>query len=169
LAAAVLYAGVLGIARLDVRSEMIIVGEPVPEFVLRDLEGRDVRFSDLAGRPVVLNFWATWCPPCRREMPALDATYLAHREHDLVVVGVDVGEGAFVVERFLEEAPVSYPIWIDAPRGEAIDRSQDLLERFGGVGLPTTVFVDRSGVVRKVRVGELNRAVLEDEVRALLR
>lgn len=168
LVAVVAYAGVAGVASLDLRPGSVRVGDSAPAFVLRDLEGREAGSAQLEGRPVVLNFWATWCPPCRREMPALDAVYRDYREAGLLVVGVDVGEGPFVVERFLAGTPVSYPIWVDAPRGASPDTTQDLLQRFGGVGLPTTVFIDAQGTVRKIRVGELSRAVVEAEVEAML-
>lgn len=98
----------------------------------------------------------------------LDATYRAHVDPGLAIVGVDVGEATYVARRFLESTPVSYPIWLDAQRGESADRTEELLQRVGGVGLPTTVFIDRRDIVRKIRVGELSRAVMEDEVQRLL-
>lgn len=168
MVAVVAYAGVAGSVRLDLGPGSIRVGDPVPDVSLRDLEGREVGFTGLQGRVVVVNFWATWCPPCRREMPAFDAVHGGYGQ-DVAVVGVAVGESRAVVERFLAETPVGYPIWLDAPRGSSTDRTDELLRRFGGVGLPTTVFVDRDGIVRKIRVGELSRAVIASEVRALLR
>lgn len=169
LTAVVAYAGVVGVARLDLHPGTVRVGDPVPAFSLRDLDGREVGFEDVRGRAVVLNFWATWCPPCRREMPAFDAVHRAYPEDEVAVIGVAVGESPAVVERFLAQTPVDYPIWVDAPRGADTDRTDELHRRFGGVGMPTTVFIDPSGVVRKIRVGELNRAVIENEVRDLLR
>lgn len=169
LTAIVAYAGVVGIGRLDLAPGSVRVGDPAPAFSLRDLDGREVAFADVRGRAVVLNFWATWCPPCRREMPAFDAVHGAYGEDEVAVIGVAVGESPAVVARFLANTPVTYPIWVDAPRGVAGDSTVDLHRRFGGVGMPTTVFIDPAGVVRKIRVGELNRAVIENEVRDLLR
>lgn len=169
LVAVVAYAGVIGVGQIDLGSGSTRVGDPVQDFSLRDLEGREVGFADIRGQAVVLNFWATWCPPCRREMPALDAVYEAYRGDGVVIVGVDVGERPAVVQRYIAETPVHYPIWVDAPAGESADRTAELHRRFGGVGLPTTVFISRDGVVRKIRVGELSRAVIENEVEALLR
>ena len=102
-------------------------------------------------------------------MPALDAVQTAYAEDGVVVVGVDVGERPRVVADFLERTPVDYPIWVGASDGRPADDTNHLLRRFGGVGLPTTVFIDREGIVRKIRVGELNRAVVEREIEALLR
>ena len=144
-------------------------GDRVPDFTLADLSGDTVRFSDLEGRAVVLNFWATWCPPCRREMPLLDAIQKEYGSRGLRVVGIDVGEDADVVRRYVESIGVTYPIWVDAPNGQVgTDSTQGLHARFGGVGLPTTIFVDPEGIVRDRRLGELNRAILQMQADKLL-
>ena len=98
----------------------------------------------------------------------LDATYRAHLDDDVTIVSVDVGEGPYVVRRFLESTPVRFPIWLDALRGKSANRTDELLQRVGGVGLLTAVCIDRRGIFRKVRVGGLSRAVVEDEVQRLL-
>ena len=166
--ATAVFVGVLGLTQLEWswNSDLVRPGDPLPEFTLRDLQGREVGTADLLGQPAILNFWATWCPPCRREMPALDSTYQAYREQGLMVVGIDVGENPGTVRSFLSGTPVSYPIWLDSPTGSG--GTQQLFRSFGGVGLPTTVFVDANGIVRRIRVGELNQATFSNEAEALL-
>lgn len=168
-AAVVLFSGVLWLTRvdLDLTSGLVRPGDPLPTFTLTDLEGREVGSATLQGSPAIINFWATWCPPCRREMPALDATYQAYLNQGLLVVGVDLGERPGVVSEFLSQTPVTYPIWLDGTAGSG--NSQDLFRAVGGVGLPTTLFVAADGVVQRIRVGELNQATLANEAEALLR
>jgi thiol-disulfide isomerase/thioredoxin len=144
-------------------------GDRVPEFTLMDLEGRKVRFSDLDGQAVVLNFWATWCPPCRREMPLLDAIYKEYEPRGLVVVGVDLGEPIDTVKSFIKDMGVRYPIWVDPPfHDPGFDRTRQIYKRFGGIGLPTTLFIYPNGIVQGVHVGELNRAILQQRAAELL-
>lgn len=138
-------------------------GERVADFELVDLDGERVALSDLEGKGVVLNFWATWCPPCRREMPLLEAAWNEHRDQGVVIVGVDVGEPADSVRRYIDSIGVTYPIWLDGPRdGNDFDDTNELLARFGGVGLPTTVFIGPDGVVTKTHIGELHRPMLQE-------
>lgn len=144
------------------------VGRPLSDIALHDISGREVSLSQLRGSVVVLNLWATWCPPCRREMPALDAVHASYADRGVVVVGVDVGESRRLVRGFLEETPVSYPIWLDPPTASA-SPSRQLMRELGGIGLPTTAFIDRQGNLASLRVGELNRATLQHELRPLLR
>ena len=166
---AVLAVAVFASMNMFTGSQVLRAGDRVPDFTLANLSGDTVRFSDLEGRAVVLNFWATWCPPCRREMPLLDAIQKEYESRGLSVVGIDVGENADVVRRYVESIGVAYPIWVDAPRGQTgTDSTQGLHARFGGVGLPTTVFVDPEGIVRNRRLGELNRAILQTQAEKLL-
>lgn len=166
---AVLAVSVLGTMNMFAAPHVIRAGAPVPDFALVDLAGNRVRFSDLDGRAVVLNFWATWCPPCRREMPLLDAFQKEYAARGLSVVGIDVGEDPELVRRFVESMGTEYPIWVDPPKSPpGFDRTQGIHVRFGGVGLPTTVFVDRGGIVRDRHLGELNRAILEKQAEDLL-
>lgn len=138
------------------------VGDEAPDFRLVNLAGERVALSDLRGKGVVLNFWATWCPPCRREMPLLESAWNEYRSQGIVIVGVDVGEPQDTVRPFVGSMGLTYPIWTDAPGGGDFDDTNELLGRFGGVGLPTTVFIDADGIIRKVYVGELSRGMLAE-------
>ncbi|MCZ6711943.1 MAG: TlpA disulfide reductase family protein [Gammaproteobacteria bacterium] len=166
---AVLAIAVLGTMNMFTGSQVLRSGDRVPDFTLVNLSGDTVRFSDLEGQAVVLNFWATWCPPCRREMPLLDAIQREYKSRGLSIVGIDVGEDPNAVRRYVESIGVTYPIWLDAPnRQTGIDSTQSIHGRFGGVGLPTTIFVDPEGIVRDRHLGELNRAILQTQAEELL-
>lgn len=151
---------------LDIGEGRLRVGDPAPNFHLQDLEGAPVALADLQGNAVVLNFWATWCPPCRREIPMLDAMNKVYMEKGAIVVGVDVGENINTVKRYIDDLGVTYPIWIG---GEGYDNTQALLTSFGGVGLPTTVFIDPEGVIRAFQVGELSAGIVQNRIDVMLR
>ena len=143
-------------------------GDPVPDFTLQNLAGEKVSFSGLAGRAVILNFWATWCAPCRREMPVLDAVHRKYASRGVSIVGVDFSEPRETVQAFAAKMGVNYPVWLDAVApASGFDNTGDVYERFGGVGLPTTFFIDANGVIQWIQVGELNRAILENWAEAL--
>jgi peroxiredoxin len=124
-----------------------------PDFVLeRPDSGGDLRLSDYQGRPVLLNFWATWCPPCRSEMPELVRAQERYGRDGLAVLGVNLQEPDGAVLEFADEFGVQFPI--------AIDREGELAEvwRLGGPieGIPTSYFIDRDGVVRHVFYGPMD-------------
>lgn len=169
LLAGSLYFGAIGSLDLLRQPNIPGNGNPAPDIRFQDLSGAPVRLSDLAGRAIVLNFWATWCPPCRREMPMLDEFHANYRGKGLSVIGLAIDEPPGQVRRFVESIGVTYPIWVDAPRSESgFDYSQEVFTRYGGVGLPMTVFIDRAGVIRRIYVGELSRGFLHSQARVIL-
>jgi cytochrome c biogenesis protein CcmG, thiol:disulfide interchange protein DsbE len=120
------------------------VGSPAPDFELAVLDGGRQRLSDLRGRVVLVNFWATWCDPCRLEMPDLQAR--ADRWSDrLTVLGVDFDEPEADVRSFRDELGLTFPLLLDP--------GANVQELYRVVGYPTTVFVDAQGTVRAIHVG----------------
>lgn len=140
------------------------VGRAGPDFLLEKSGGGTLRLSDLQGQPVLLNFWATWCPPCRREIPELVAAYERHRRDGLVIVGVDLQEADSKVQEFAGEFGITFPVVIDRD-GEVAD-----VWRLGGPvkGLPTSYFVDRTGVIRDFFYGPLTEQELEKRLAKIL-
>lgn len=127
-----------------------------PEFALRLYTGGEIRIGDLRGKPVVVNFWASWCPPCRQEAPLLERMAKEYRERGVVFVGVNVWDNDEDARRFLQEFGVSFPTGPD-PRGQiSID--------YGVTGLPETFFIDRQGQVTHKWLGP----VPEDRFRGLI-
>ena len=138
-----------------------VAGRPAPDFTLQTVDGESVTLSHLRGQVVVLNFWATWCPPCRAEMPALQEVYDARRAEGLTVLAIDQNEPADLVSSFRDELGLTFPLLLD-PGYFVSDRYRI------GV-LPTTFFVDRSGVIRDVVLGgPMPRALIESKIAPLL-
>ena len=158
---------IVGIAQLTGGRDPIGPGTTIAEFQLQDLNGEAVRWSDVSGDVVVLNFWATWCPPCRREMPLLNTVFEDYQSRGFQVIGVAVGEPEGTVRAYIDSIGVRYPIWTDGD-GDSEDRTQEIFDLYGGIGLPTTLFVDRAGVIRKRYVGELSRGFIDSQIQPLL-
>ena len=119
--------------------------EPAPAFELRDLAGRVVRLDDFRGRVVVLNFWATWCEPCREEMPAMMRLARDLGDRGLVVVAVNVKEGPRAVEAFVRELGLTLPVLLDS--------TGEVGERYRLRALPTTYFIGRDGTLAGLALG----------------
>src|SRR5918912_797416 len=131
-----------------------------PEIELKDLKGAPIRLSDLKGRVVFLNFWATWCVPCRTEIPEINAMYHDLEPQGLTVVGASWDDSVAQIQRFQQEIKVDYPILLDA---------QSVGDRFGGIqSYPTTFIIDRQGRIRYKILGKRNRATFEAAVKLLL-
>jgi cytochrome c biogenesis protein CcmG/thiol:disulfide interchange protein DsbE len=134
--------------------------EAAPDFSLQTADGRTIQLSDYRGQVVLLNTWATWCPPCRDEMPDLEAYYRKRQADGFVVLAVNSQESAETVASFLEEHDFTFPVLLD-PDGV-------VMRRYGIRGLPTSYFIDRDGVVRGVWSGQLPPARLREIVDPLL-
>jgi len=131
-----------------------------PALRLEDLYGTTVDLESLRGQVVLLNLWATWCPPCREEMPELERFHQAHREAGLVVVGINIGEAPGVVAQFAATTGLTFPIWLDPD--EASLRALQMLS------LPATIAIDRSGMIRLVWAGPVCFDQLEEQAAPLL-
>jgi peroxiredoxin len=148
-----------GLDRLGQRSAGVSVGQPAPSFSTTNLAGAMLSLEDFRGRVVVLNFWATWCPPCRVEMPELDA-YQAEMGDRMVVLGIDMGEPATVIAPFIREYGLRFPI--------LLDESGAIATTYSVTGLPTSIILDRGGIIRERVVGAMTRDGLARRVESLL-
>lgn len=141
------------------KAQGIPIGSMAPDFELVDTQGKTVKLSDFKGKPVMLNFFATWCPPCRAEMPALQAVYRDYEAKGFVILGVNLGETNLAVNNFAKGLGLTFPIVID--KSDAVSRT------YGIIPLPTSYFVDKNGkVVSKVE-GEITKAKLESLAKQL--
>jgi peroxiredoxin len=130
-----------------------------PEFTLQTVDGNQVSLTDLRGQPVILNFWATWCPPCRIEMPHLQQASQKY-EGRATILGIDQRETIEEVAAFASEHDLTFPLLMD--EDGAVNNI------YGVRGLPTTFFVDKDGVIVENFTGILNQAILEDRLDELL-
>ncbi len=121
------------------------VGSVAPDFQLQSLDGRTFSLSGVRGKPVLLNFWATWCGPCRQEMPYLQEVYEAYSDKGLVMAVVDIGESKADVETFLRAAGLSLPILLDSQTSVA--------RQYRVAAIPTSFFIDRDGVIKDKKIG----------------
>ena len=149
---------ILGLAAPCVRSAA--AGTPAPSFAIRTVDGKWMRMSELRGHPVVLDFWATWCAPCKSSMPHLSAIQSRYRDRGLVVLGLSMDdEDPQLVRRFADRLGITFRVAV---------ADDHIIDAFGPVrGLPTTIFIDRHGdVVRRV-TGFLDQETIEGCVREL--
>jgi peroxiredoxin len=134
-----------------------IPGHPAPDFELTTPSGQTLRLSDYRGQPVVVNFWASWCAPCRAEFPEFQQAAVDNAD-TLVIIGVNntVTDQADKIPAFLEEFGITFPI--------GLDTTGQVGQTYRVLGLPTTVFIDRNGIVSEVFTGPLNKAYIESKI-----
>lgn len=123
------------------------VGKLAPDFKLQSLDGQTVSLGDFRGNPVLINFWATWCPPCRFEMPFLQEIYEDKEWSDkgLVILAIDIGENPSVVKEFMESFGLSFTVLLDT--------NQDVALEYNIRAIPTTFFIDKDGIIQDIKVG----------------
>lgn len=144
-------------------AQRVRLGAPAPEIDLPTLDGGRARLSALRGQPVVVSFWATWCPSCRTELPELTRAHETHRAANLAILGVNGRDQEYStkhVQRFVDELALRFPVALDA---QGRTRRAFLI-----VGLPTTVFIDSGGVVRAIHRGPLGREEMDRGIAAIL-
>src|SRR5437870_589424 len=124
-----------------------LVGSPAPEIVLKDLQGREVKLSDLRGKVVLVNFWATWCKPCKEEMPAMQASYDKLRDKGFVVLAVNELEDTARVAEHIRTHGHTFEV--------VMDHNNQVANVYGVVGLPASFLIDPQGIVRERIAGSL--------------
>lgn len=144
------------------RALAVGAGALAPEIGLKDLAGRGVSIASLKGKVVLVDFWASWCAPCREELPVLESLYQKYRARGFEIVGVNLDRSADNVQRFLSATPLSFRVVHD--RGGAV------ADRYAPAKMPSSFLIDRKGVVRYVHAGfrTADRSALENKIAALL-
>lgn len=132
------------------------IDHPAPEFTLLLLDGSSASLSQWRGQPVVLNFWASWCAPCRAEMPELQRAHEHQQDAGLVVLGINQGEDAATVSAYRQQLGLTFPA--------LLDRRAGVSEQYLVKSLPTTFFIDRNGVIRGQFIGPMSDAVLVEQL-----
>jgi peroxiredoxin len=147
----------------DSNSELA-VGQPAPDFTLKTLDGGEASLSKFRGRPVLINFWASWCPPCRLEMPDLVRAYEAHQDDGFVILAINLTfqDSLQEAQRFADEFNMSFPVLLDET-GEVTTALYRLY------GLPTSVFVDRNGMISHIQIGPMTGAQIDEWVGEILK
>ncbi|NCC36279.1 MAG: TlpA family protein disulfide reductase [Chloroflexia bacterium] len=135
-------------------------GHPAPDFTLLDLTGQPVQLADLRGQVVLINIWATWCPPCRAEMPMIQASYEQYRDQGFTVLAVNSGEDAATVAGYMDASGLTFPA--------LLDRDGTVSNAYQARVMPSSFFVDRAGVIRAVYRGPLARSVIAGTAEQLL-
>jgi len=138
-----------GAAVLRAQSENV----PAPDFVLKDLQGKDLKLADYKGKVLVLNFWATWCPPCRAEIPDFVEAYAANKNKGLEILGVSVDR--MTADRllpFVSKAKINYPI--------VLADAKIVQDYEPGDYIPATIIIDKKGIVRHRHVGQIDKETL---------
>ncbi len=138
-----------------------LIGQPAPEFVLNNLDGKAMSFSEFKGKVIILNFWATWCPPCRVEIPAFILLQKKYEKKGFTFIGVSLDEnGPRIVKNFVKSAGMNYP---------QLMASYEVVMNYGNFeAIPTTFVIDRKGIVRNVLQGYHTQSMFENEIQKLL-
>ncbi len=137
------------------------VGDLAPDFTLTDLEGNLLRLSDLRGKVVFINFWATWCPPCRAEMPEIEAIHQEYKDKGVVVIGLDILESEDEVRQFVEQGGYSWTF--------VIDTTGEVAASYNVTAIPKSFFIDREGIIRAVNIGAMTKRAMEAKLDEAMR
>jgi len=150
LAAAVVYT-LYGHLTSD-EKKALASGDIAPDFVLEDLNGKPYRLSDYRGKGVLLNFWGTYCKPCKDEMPYLDRQYKKNKDQGVEILAINVGETDIVIDNFVKQYKLTFPV--------VVDHKTEVQTAYNILPLPTTVLIDSEGKIVKIHLGEMDEQTI---------
>ncbi len=137
------------------------IGKPAPGFQLPNLDGQSVSLSDFRGKPVLINFWATWCPPCRIEMPYIQQVYDEWSDKGLVILAINMGESSSEVSEFMKSYNLSFPVLLDT--------KGDVAEKYNIRPIPVTFFIDEDGIIKRMKIGAfISAAEIENSLSEIM-
>ena len=136
------------------RSGVTRVGKPAPQMIFTTFDGETLDLHEQRGKPVVINFWASWCAPCRQEAAVLENLWQTHRDNDVVFIGVDIQDSDSDARAFISEFGISYPNGMDTDGRISID--------YGVIGIPVTFLINRDGVVARRWVGGVRASQMSE-------
>ncbi|KZL91481.1 TlpA family protein disulfide reductase [Clostridium magnum] len=129
------------------------------DFKLKDLNGNELSLNDLRGKKVFLNFWATWCPPCKAEMPEIEKLYQETKNSDLVILAVDIGEPLSDVKTFIDQNNYNFKVLLDS--------NQKVAAQYGISAIPTSFFIDKEGNIISKHTGPMNTDQMKEYIKGL--
>ena len=130
---------------LPLAATAVELNQPAPDFTLKSMDGKNLKLSEMAGNVVLINFWASWCGPCREEMPLLNQLHKKYEPLGFAVYGVNVEENIDQAKAFLRDFPVDFPV--------LLDNTNKVSKQYEVIAMPTTVMVDRDGRLRYLHQG----------------
>lgn len=145
--------------------EHLLVGKPAPDFSLKDTEGKTVQLKDFAGKIIVLNFFATWCPPCRKGIPDFIELYKQYESQGVVIIGISLdiisalGDTSPLIN-FMKKEGMNYPVLLG---------NKEVTKAYGKISaIPNTFIIDKKGIIRKAYIGYQPKYVIESDIKTLL-
>ncbi len=159
--AGALPAGSSGVASGNIEAPAPKLGRMAPDFTLQTLDGQQVSLSQLRGKPIWINFWATWCPPCQAEMPEMQRKYEVFKDKGLVIVGVNFGERATTVRDFITGSGFGWTF--------GLDEENTIANKYGVGGLPAHFFVGTAGDIKAVQLGGLTGDMMDHDLASILK
>lgn len=130
------------------------VGDQAPDFVLEDMGNHTIQLSDFKGRGVILNFWGTWCEPCRQEMPYLESQYNSYINNGVEILAINIAESEIAIESFVERYGLTFPVLKD--KDQAVTKAYDVIP------IPTSYLIDKNGTIKKVITGIMTESDMKN-------